>query len=285
MKMTNSVPGSSPNASLAHLSDSSPDVSSGTARRQASNQAPRAFAICRRNRLLTVSRCLTRLALLVALYLSGGALCSTSAQSFQVGIDFTTVMPRGEFNDNVDNNGYGVGGQFLYRLPRSPFLVGVDAAFANYGTERRRESLSSTIPELEIQVRTTNNIGWVHALLRAQPQTGRVRPYLDGLVGLKHFYTQTSINSDFSNETLAASTNSRDTALSYGIGGGVQIHLADLTRRSQIVLDTKLRYLRGGEAIYLRRGSIIREGGEVILDFQRSRTDVLSLQVGVTFRF
>ena len=36
---------------------------------------------------------------------------SSQAQNFQAGIDFTTVFPRGEFRQNVDNNGYGVSGR------------------------------------------------------------------------------------------------------------------------------------------------------------------------------
>ena len=46
------------------------------------------------------------------------------AQSFQVGIDFTTVIPRGEFKQNIENNGYGASGNFLVALGRSPLLGG-----------------------------------------------------------------------------------------------------------------------------------------------------------------
>ena len=228
---------------------------------------------------------LFRFICLALLFFVVGAQSDARAQEYQVSIDFVTLIPRGELSQNIDNNGYGAGGQFLVRLKKSPFLVGGDIGFANYGTERRRESISETIPELEVEVSTTNNIFWTHAVLRAQPSSGKVRPYFDGLVGLKHFYTQTSINSDFSDETIAASTNKRDTAFSYGIGGGVQIHIADLSQSSQIVFDTKLRYLRGGEAEYLREGSIIRDGGNISFDLLRSRTDLLSFQIGVTFRF
>ena len=245
----------------------------------------------RQGRSLFLSPCaffvkrLSRLSFLTLVCFGFGVQSSVLAQEYQASIDFITLIPRGELRQNIDNNGYGAGGQFLVRLKNSPFLVGGDVGFANYGTERRRESISDTIPELELEVSTTNNIFWTHAVIRAQPSSGKVRPYLDGLVGLKHFYTRTSINSDFSDETIAASTNKRDTAFSYGVGGGVQIHLANLSPRSQIVLDTKLRYLRGGEAEYLRKGSIIRDGGDISFDLLRSRTDVLSFQVGVTFRF
>jgi hypothetical protein len=46
-----------------------------------------------------------------------------------------------------------------------------------------------------------------------------------------------------------------------------------------------VRYLRGGRAEYLRKGSIREVNGSVVYDVFSSRTDVLAVQAGVTFRF
>ena len=238
-----------------------------------------------RSSLALVFHKIFRFSSLLVILCSSGFVTSVRAQEFQASIDFVTLFPVGEFKQNVDANGYGASGQFLVRLKKSPFLVGGDVGFAIYGSESRREPLSTTIPEVELEVTTSNNIFWTHAVLRAQPQSGKVRPYLDGLIGLKHFFTETSIDSDFSEETIASTTNFSDTAFSYGVGGGVQIHLANIDNRTRLLLDAKLRYLRGGEAEYLKEGSIIRENGQVFFDVLRSRTDVLSFQIGVTFRF
>ena len=210
---------------------------------------------------------------------------SSQAQNFQAGIDFTTVFPRGEFRRNIDTNGYGVSGQFLIALGKLPLYAGFDGGFAIYGSQSRNEILSPSIPELRVKVTTTNNIGWTHFLLRAQPRKGKVRPYAEGLVGAKYLFTDTSIGDNFSDQNIASDTNFSDTTISYGVGGGVQIHLADLSRRSQIVFDTKVRYLRGGHAEYLKEGSIIRTPTGVVFDVLSSRTDVVTLHVGVTFHF
>jgi opacity protein-like surface antigen len=228
-----------------------------------------------------------RLSLIAILSLWLGNPTPMQAQEVQLGIDFSTVFPLGEFKQNIDNNGYGLGGQFAVRIRRSPILIGADAGFVNYGSEERREPLSPNIPDVELKVRTNNNIVWTHFMLRAQPRTGSVRPYLDGLVGFKYLFTDTQVTDEFDSETIASTKNFSDLTLSYGFGGGVQVRLADIGRGGsrQILLDSKVRYLRGSRAEYLKKGSIRRENGTVFFDVLSSRTDVLALQVGVTFRF
>lgn len=63
------------------------------------------------------------------------------------------------------------------------------------------------------------------------------------------------------------------------------MRLGRVGRSGDISLDTKVRYLRGGRAEYLKEGSIRRENGSVFFDVLNSRTDVVTLQIGVTFRW
>lgn len=207
------------------------------------------------------------------------------AQQIQFGLDVTTVIPTGDFSKNVTNNGYGVGGQFLVGLGRKPLLLGVDAAFATYGSDEHKEPISETIPELRVKVRTNNNIALTHLLLRAQPRTGNVRPYADALIGFKYLFTNTTILNDSNGEALASTKNLSDLVFSYGFGGGVQVRLGRVGRSGDIALDGKVRYLRGARAEYLKEGSVRRENGSVFFDVLSSRTDVVALQIGVTFRF
>ena len=51
--------------------------------------------------------------------LIGGATIARALDR-EAGVYFTTIVPRGEFSENVTNNGYGVSGQFLVRLAGSP---------------------------------------------------------------------------------------------------------------------------------------------------------------------
>jgi hypothetical protein len=160
-----------------------------------------------------------------------------------------------------------------------------------YGSEQRREPLSPTIPETTVNVGTSNRILASHLLLRVQPCCGNVRPYLDGLVGVNYLYTRTSVKGHWSLEPIAASTIQDDWAPSYGAGGGVQILVyrerpqRRKDRPVHILLDAKLRYLRGSPADYLTQGSIRQEGGQSVYYISKSRTDMLLVQSGITFRF
>lgn len=214
-----------------------------------------------------------------------GAASAAQAQRVQLGVDFTTVIPRGEFKQNVTNNGYGAGVQFLIGLSRLPLAFGVDAAFANYGSDEHTEPISTTIPELRVKVRTDNNITLTHFVARVIPHHGKVRPYADFLVGFKHLSTTTTILNDSNDEELTSTNNLSDTTSSYGVGGGLQWRLGSIGRRGDICLDGKVRYLVGGRADYLKKGSITRENGQVFFDVLSSKTDVLTAQIGITFRF
>jgi hypothetical protein len=218
----------------------------------------------------------------LALWIGGATI--VRAQEKQVGGYFTTVVPRGEFRENVTSNGYGGGGFFLVRLGPSPFLVGGDAGVVVYGSETRFEPFSTTIPNVRVRVRTSNNILLAHSVLRLQPRNGPIRPYADGLIGLKHLFTRTTISDDFDDEQIASTTDLSDTTFSYGFGGGVQVSLWQNGEQA-ILLDGNVRYLRGSRAEYLKKGSIRDENGQVIFDVLSSRTDVMSVQIGVTFRF
>ncbi|HJQ23952.1 MAG TPA: hypothetical protein VKA60_08540 [Blastocatellia bacterium] len=213
-----------------------------------------------------------------------GELADARAQEFQAGVDFLTVVPRGEFRDNVRNNGYGAGGQFLVRIKQSPLLVGIDLGGVVYGSETRQVGLLPEVPEVRVDVTTSNNIFLTHLLVRAEPRRGAVRPYADGLIGFKYLFTNTSINLD-SEGNNPSETNLSDSTLSYGFGGGVHVRLNPHPRRLEVLLDGRVRYLRGSRADYLREGSIRRENGTVFFDVLRSRTDIVTAQVGVTFQF
>ena len=52
-----------------------------------------------------------------------------------------------------------------------------------------------------------------------------------------------------------------------------------------ILEECASRYVRGGEAEYLKDGSIRRTNGRVEFDTTESRTDMVRMQIGVVCRF
>ena len=193
-------------------------------------------------------------------------------------------IPANEFADNVDNIGFGLGVTGGVGFGTLPIMIGLDLGYMVYGIERRSEPFSTTIPDVRVDVETTNNIFQAHLVLRVQPQTGAVQPYIEGLFGFKYLFTRTSIKNIPTDETVVSSTNFDDFASSFGPGAGVDIRLWE-AERTTILLHLGCRYLLGSVADYLERGSIERLNGEVIFDVISSRTDFILPQLGATFTF
>ncbi|MFQ5570529.1 MAG: hypothetical protein ACE5G0_12680 [Rhodothermales bacterium] len=230
-------------------------------------------------------------AILFILALGFGFSTTASAQVYPQGdISFMVGFPQGAFNDHVDNLGFGLNLFAGLGIGRSPVVVGADFGFLVYGFERRREPFSTTIPDVTVDVETSNNIFLGHLLLRIQPPRGAVQPYLDGLFGFKYFATETSISDEdfFGDDPIVSSTNFEDAALSYGVGGGVNVEVyrgRGGKKLSALNINAGVRYLFGSEAEYLKEGSIERRDGQVFFTTERSETNMVLTQLGVTFKF
>ena len=219
----------------------------------------------------------------------------SNAQKFQGGINFMLGFPQGEFRDNVDDVGFGLGGFFGVSPSGGPLMFGAEFGFLIYGMESRKEPFSTTIPDVTVDVETSNNIVLGHLFLRLQSPVGKFRPYVEGLVGFNYLFTRTTIkNESLTNDEVASSTNFDDATMSYGTGGGVLIRVYDgrYKKRTEgrkeidgVFIDFRVRYFSGGEAEYLKEGSIRRPNSQVEYDVEKSRTDLLTFHLGVVLSF
>jgi hypothetical protein len=240
------------------------------------------------------ARVIVLTAILVALVSNMHTLHAQSVEHqprFGGGAHFLLGFPQGDFKDNLDRIGGGITGEFLGSLRPAPIKIGISVGFLIYGSETRVEPFSTTIPEVTVDVTTTNNILLGHLLLRVQPAKGVFRPYVDGLLGFNYLFTQTKIESG--ELQVAESTNFDDFAFSYGGGTGIMIKVYDGSRKKKtkdfhlaaVLIDARVRYLKGSEAEYLQEGSIRTEGTEVIYDVSESNTDLLTVQIGAIAEF
>jgi hypothetical protein len=203
------------------------------------------------------------------------------------------AVPQKDFAAKMGNNGYGFELNGVYAPEASPIGFGATMRFMNYGYDSRRVPFSTTTPGVFVDLTTMNNFFMFDLEARLQPSGGDIRPYLTGMLGFSVLATSTTIKNESTDEEIASSTNQNDGAFNYGAGGGVDIRLwtkPEEERESSDVRDVLLRigvsYVYGGQAEYLKEGSI-RDigGGNVQYDVQRSRTDVLLYQIGVAVTF
>ncbi len=111
----------------------------------------------------------------------------------EASVAFSLGFPSGEFRDHVPSVGIGLDLTGGIQLPGSPVFLGAEFGFLIYGHESRREPFSTTIPDVEVRVITTNNLINGHLFLRLQPGVGSVRPYFDAFIGFKYLFTLTEI--------------------------------------------------------------------------------------------
>lgn len=226
----------------------------------------------------------------LALLLFLTPLTALAQSGAEFGLDLALAVPQGAFSQNMNETGFGLNFHAGKHVGRSPVMLGIDAAAHVYGTENRREPLSMTIPDINARVQTTNNLAQVHAMIRLQPISGKVRPYVDALYGFKYLWTQTSLVDYQYDEEIIGSTNQDDVTASYGLGAGVDFRIwdglmGDNHRPGQVYLTVGARYLLSGEAEYLRRGDIEREPGSISFNTTRSRVDIVQPRFGVTVTF
>jgi hypothetical protein len=213
---------------------------------------------------------------------------------FQAGGNITLGFPKGEFDENIETIGIGATGFFAVNFPQSPLSVGASLGFLIYGRETEERPFSMTIPDVYVDVTTTNSILQGHLLLRLQPPKGALLPYLDGLVGFNYLWTETSIEDQDTPgyDEIASTTQLDDITFSYGVGGGLMFRVYQGSiqegadhKLAAIYVDLGMRYLMGGEAEYLKEGSIQIENGQVYYDISKSTTDILTAHIGVSFAF
>jgi hypothetical protein len=222
-----------------------------------------------------------------------------SAISGQFNVRGTVGLPRVGLRSNISGPGGGLHAYLGGWLGQTPLLLGVDAGILSYGRTTDEVPFSSTVgPRVPVQVTTNNNVLETHLSLRLQPRTGRLRPYVEGLVGFKYLFTHTEIeDDDFGGnlgDDVAGTTNYDDFAFSGGAGAGLDVRVYRQDNPAKKVRTVSLhlgvQYLWGSEAEYLSEGDLVDENDNgrldrSELDIRRSRTTFLQPQFGVTLQF
>jgi len=197
----------------------------------------------------------------------------------QFGGGFLLAVPVGEF-DRFVNLGGGVNLFGVFNLsPGGVLGLRVNGSVIGYGSSREPRSLSQTVPEVIVDVRTTN---WITTMGLGPQVTlgqGPVRVYSYGTVGFAYFSTVSSAGDHA--HTFASSTNLDDWRFATALGGGLQFRVAN--RHRPVYLDLAVHGQHNGRTRYLRSGGIeTRPDGSILITPIESQANLVTLRLGVS---
>lgn len=196
-------------------------------------------------------------------------------------IAFVQSRPIGALGNNI-GFGYGADGAYLFRLDkRGVFSLRANVGIVDYGNESKRVPLSPTIGgRIQVRVSTNNYIVPMSIGPQLTWPTGDVRPYVNAGLGGQAFYTESHVDGVDDNNDFAQTTNQSDFTSSWSFGGGVYIPLKQ--QQPNVMIDLGVQYYNGGEAQYLRPGSIVDlSNTQIQINPLRSTTHLLLARIGV----
>jgi len=193
------------------------------------------------------------------------------------------ALPVGDFRNYVSVGG-GINGFVAMKLARDGAAsIRLDGTFLIYGSDTYRTQLSPTIPQVNVDVTTSNLIFGMAVGPQLMRPSGAVRPYVSGGVGFSYFATVSSVSGTHDVEPFAESTNFDDFTLAWRGAAGLLIQVG--RGRTPIWLDFSGHFVRNGMTRYLRPGGIdvdpITNG--LIIDPVESETAFWLVHAGVTF--
>ncbi|MGV9013540.1 MAG: hypothetical protein ACOH13_13175 [Flavobacteriales bacterium] len=191
-------------------------------------------------------------------------------------------VPTGEFASTWGKDMFTFGGQFAAPMGRLPLQGGF--AF-DYGIMGRSvtavpvsdPALTATEGTLAVKAKVLS----YHPLLRLSPFKGKVRPYVDGMLGLRQFTTLSTVSVDGLENPLSRERNANDFAFSTGWAAGLMVGLGGIG-----YIEARVERFNSGNTSYVDPASIVVDGtGNVGFNTLNSNTDAVNILVGIGLRF
>lgn len=191
-------------------------------------------------------------------------------------------IPTGEFDASWGRQMAGLSANMTLPMRRLPFSYGFDFAWQRMGGGTRKVTVDDpVVTSREGEMKVRSNLYGYHGMLRFQPYRGKVSPYLDGMLGLRHFLTTTEVNVKGLDQPILEERNESAFVGSAGFAIGAYY---EVTRH--FVLEARFERLSGGRVTYVDPRSIeITQAGEVTYGTLSSGSRMVNLTFGAGFRF
>lgn len=197
-----------------------------------------------------------------------------------VSVQGVLADPLGEFETYV-NPSPGLDASLLVNFDRDRQLgLRLDGSWLLYGHETQRRPLSPTIPRIQVDVETKNEIYSLTLGPQFTPGSGGgFRPYLHAGAGFSYFATTSSVEGSSDELPFASSRNFDDFTFAWRAGAGLRIRVA-----RQVAIDLGADYLNNGRVRYLREGGIEENpDGSITVRPIESDSNILLFRLGVGF--
>ncbi len=191
--------------------------------------------------------------------------------------------PTGDFDRAWGRDMFLIGAQLAYPMRRIPILQpGFSFGFSVMGKNSTEVPINTNYQNISTgELTTRSKVFSYHPLLRLAPLTGKVRPYVDGMVGFRQFSTVSKVTAQGTEGNVSKERNESDLAFSRGWAGGVQVMLGNTA-----YAEVRVERFNSGEATYVDPASVsVSDVGEVSFSTLTSNTDVTNILFGVGFRF
>lgn len=203
------------------------------------------------------------------------------------GISATNSVPQNQFQDSLQKSGFGLSLFGGYYADPMPFAAGFDADLIFFGgeTKRFKDERTGGWGLGEDTITTNSLIIPLSIFVRIKPIFfNTFMPYFEGFAG----YTIFNVSADYKSDLgKLDSKNKTSFAFHYGVSAGLMIELVDFielpSSHRTMCLDIRMKYLKGNEADYPT--AKIKDDKSFEFNEFRSRTDMLLLLLGLTFRF
>lgn len=217
------------------------------------------------------------------------ALCAALVSSAQLsgrgslGGGIGLSIPTGDFRETLDRNLFHVNAHLALPFKRVPILQsGFDFGYSVLGNYQRAVPLNTEYLDITEGLLTTRNKAFsYHGFLRLSPLRGRVRPYVDGLLGLRQFRTTSKVTADGVEGHLSKEANQWDIAFSAGWAAGLMVTFGKIA-----YVEGRVEHFNSGKATYVDPASVtINDQGTVNFSTLTSNTDVTNVTVGIGLLF
>ena len=192
-------------------------------------------------------------------------------------------VPTGDFQRSVEQNMVLLNAHLAFPLGRLPVIQGGFAfGYSVMGRNDRTVPVNTDYMDItEGTLTTRSKVFSYHPLLRLNPLTGRIRPYVDGMVGFRQFSTTSKVTADGVEENISKERNETDVAFSTGWAAGLMYTFGD-----RAYMEIRVEVIDSGEATYVDPESVtISDEGMVGFSTKTSNTDVTNVTAGIGLLF